>query len=118
MCALLGNTRLCRRRVKFILLLALFWWLNSNAVHAQDMNISGDAGVVLLRWAITQGGPSVLVLVIGWSYRRDLLGALNEKDQVIDVLINATKQTAETNMKLTAVVEALSVEIRRLESSR
>lgn len=135
MCVLLGNPQTCRRRLKGGSLILLWLWLSSNALHAQDLaqGISGPEGA-LIRWAMTQGGPSVIAILIAMSYRRDLLGVIKEQKDAIAVLrselitqrkddrevMNALlamveKSTAATE-RVTASVNALTVEVRRDES--
>ena len=121
MCA--WSPPMCRRRLKFLSLLGLFVWLSTNALKADEIVASPEASSQLIRWAITQGGPSVLVIVIGWSYRRDLLGVIVRKNEEIaaqweqnKLIVEMVRQTAQTNERLTAAVEALTVEVRRLDA--
>lgn len=109
---------LCRRRLKGGALVLLFMWLSANALHAQA--VIGETGTesTLVKWAITQGGPSVLVILIGLSYRRDLLGVISKQDQFIAVLTELVKQTAQVNERVMSAVEALRVEVRRLDEHR
>ena len=84
MCVILGNPQACRRRLKGGSLILLWLWLSTNALHAQDLT-QGVGGVegALIRWAMTQGGPSVIAILIAISYRRDLLGVISEQKQHI-----------------------------------
>lgn len=134
MCVILGNRQACRRRLKGASLILLWVWLSSNALHAQDLaqGLSGTEGA-LVRWAMTQGGPSVIAILIALSYRRDLLGVIKEQKEAIAVLrselitqrkddrevMNALlamveKSTAATE-RVTASINALAVEVRRDE---
>jgi predicted metalloprotease len=124
MCLLLSSdSKTCRRQVKGAALIGLFLWLSANALRAQEISSGGmETETTLLKWAISQGGPAVLVLVIGWSYRRDLLSVISRKEEDIEdqrehskMLVELIKQTAHTQERLTSVVEALTVEVKRLQ---
>jgi hypothetical protein len=68
----------------------------SSPVGATDMDF--------FRWAVTQGGLVVVVLVIFWSYRRDLAGLLKEEQQRTRVLTDLVERNT---VALTRLVDAV-----------
>jgi hypothetical protein len=108
---------ICRRRAKFVTATALVVTLFSNSLYGQSIDPTSsqimDGNFV--KWALTQGGLSIVLLVVLWSYRRDLQRAAEAKEQTVTVLMDMVSQNMQVLTKLTAVVESLSIEVRRLE---
>ncbi len=66
-----------------------------------------------MRYAVTQGGLLAVVLVLLWSYRKDSMGQLKEKDEQLAVMTtlvsNATvalTRSAEAGERMARAVEA------------
>ena len=66
----------------------------------------------LLRYAMTQGGLMLVVIVILWSYRRDFTRIQQRDDEKVAILIElvskniaALEHTGATNASLTRVIE-------------
>ena len=134
MCVLTRDRMLCRRRVKGGALLLLFAWLSSNAMSGQELGPAiGGGEVSLVKWAMSQGGAYVITILLGISYRRDLLGLIREQKQalsdlrsemlsqrqadekVMTSLVAMVEKSTAASERLTAAVNALAVEVRRVE---
>lgn len=57
-----------------------------------------------VRWALTQGGLVVALLIIAWSYRRDLVHIIRDQDSKVQVL---TALVQEATAAQTRVADAI-----------
>lgn len=74
--------------------------------------MSGETDLV--RYAITQGGLLAVVLVLLWSYRRDAMRQLSEKDERLAVMTElvrlstaALTRSADASERMARAVENL-----------
>jgi hypothetical protein len=79
----------------------------------------------LLRYALTQGGLAVVVLVLMWSYRRDFTRILDAKEDRLVVMatmvsanIAAATRSAEASEAQQQAIERLSRVVDRLDERR
>ena len=84
-----------RQRFYTILIPVLVYLLAQSAyAQAIDPDVLKEGGIV--RWALSQGGITIALLVFGWSYRRDLIRAAEEKKKEADERkIEAAEQIRE-----------------------
>lgn len=107
-----------KRRTKFFVALSTCFLLYGNAIYGQSIDPSAAASGLdsnFVKWSLTQGGLTIVLIMVLWSYRRDLQRVSEAKEQTITVLMQMVTQNITINTKLTTLVESLSVEIRRLE---
>jgi predicted metalloprotease len=71
----------------------------------------------LIRYGITQGGLVLVVLVIFWSYRRDLVRLIDAKDQNLRVLTELVASNTSAATRMAEAVEAQEKVIERLTSA-
>lgn len=67
------------------------------------------------RYAITQGGLLFVVLVLLWSYRRDNLGALKEREDQIRVMADMVSKSTEALTKSADASERMARAVENLE---
>ena len=75
---------------------------------------SGSIEQDFWRWAIIQGGLLVALLIVLWSYRKDLVGALSAERERSTVLIELVKSSTAANAKSAAASEATEKAVHRL----
>lgn len=90
--------------------------LSTLAVFAFSINgawaqgLSGEQSVGLLgesdfvKWALTQGGLVIVLIIVGWSYRRDLTRLLQEEKERTKIL---TDLVQESTTALTRMADAV-----------
>ena len=71
----------------------------------------------LIRYGITQGGLVLVVLVIFWSYRRDLVRLIDAKDQNLKILTELVATNTAASTRVAEAVEAQEKVIERLTSA-
>lgn len=69
----------------------------------------------LMRYAITQGGLLFVVLVLLWSYRRDNLGALKEREDQIKVMADMVSQSTAALTKSADASDRMARAVESLE---
>lgn len=82
------------------------------AVIAISIESLGD--VDLFRYAMTQGGLLVVVLVLLWSYRKDLKASNAKQDERIEVLTNLVATNTAAMTRAAAASEANEKAAHRL----
>lgn len=106
-----------RGRLKLSLLLAiLLAFVGSVAAHQAPSGPfpSGSMEPDFWRWAIIQGGLLVALLIVLWSYRKDLVGALAAERERATVLIELVRSSTAANEKSAAASEATEKAVHRL----
>jgi hypothetical protein len=71
----------------------------------------------LLRWALTQGGLVVVLLVILWSYRKDFMSTLQQQRDVTTQMAAALKEASGALATHSEAVRAQSVAFAQLADS-
>lgn len=117
-----------KRVAEFWGCVALVWLLYTNALRAQTIDFTNVQDGV--KYVATQGGLTIALLVMGFSYRRDLMRASDEarreadarkaeaaakvaeKEQQLEVLVELVRANTSSNAELVATVKALAVDIR------
>lgn len=52
-----------------------------------------------LKWALTQGGLVIVVLIIGWSYRRDLVWVAKQEEEKAKILTDLVEKSTAAMTK-------------------
>jgi hypothetical protein len=73
---------------------------------AADPVIAPELSENFIRYALTQGGLLSLVIVIGWSYRRDFTKMLDNKTEHISILTQLVAQSSVAQAQNAAALEA------------
>lgn len=84
------------------------------AVDAQQNGGEGPASEAFWKWAIVQGGLALVVLVGGWSYRRDLMRLVREGEERITVLTSLAERSASAMQSAADATREQSAAIERL----
>lgn len=53
--------------------------LNGGGLQGGDLGVLGESDFI--RWALTQGGLVLVLIIMGWSYRRDLVRVAKEEEE-------------------------------------
>lgn len=61
----------------------------------------------ILKWALTQGGVVLVLLIVVWSYRRDFTRLMARDDEKIAILTELVGQTRASMEGHRAVIEGL-----------
>lgn len=69
------------------------------------------------KWALTQGGVIVALLVIVWSYRRDFVRIINHERDKVDTLLKLVGESNSTMANSTAQHAATEKALHRLAKS-
>lgn len=62
----------------------------------------------LLRYGLTQGGLLAVVLVLLWSYRKDMIGKLADRDDHLIVMTGLVSKSTEAQWKSAEAVERMA----------
>lgn len=62
----------------------------------------------LLRYAMTQGGLLAVVLILLWSYRKDMIGKLTDRDDHLVVMTAIVSKSTEAQLKSAEAVERMA----------
>jgi len=109
-----------RLRVELGLILALLIMIvivgvaAASPVPPLDAAAAGESEIDLMRWAITQGGLTLALIVVLWSYRRDLRRDAEEKHVQLAVLVALVRESTAANEKSAAASEANEKAVHRL----
>ena len=100
------------RQRAYIVTILLLIFLMVRAAYAQalDPDVLKEGGIV--RWALSQGGITIALLVFGWSYRRDLIRAAEEKKREVEERkIEAAEEIRERKEEAAAKLREKNVTI-------
>lgn|SRR3990167_5132055 len=106
-----------RMRLKLSLVAIMLIALVASAVASQPGAAPFPAGSMepdFWRWAIIQGGLLVALLIVLWSYRKDLVGALVGEREQLAIMIELVRSSTAANEKSAAASEATEKALHRL----
>lgn len=112
-----------------LLILTLMWFVAPPAMtvasQSEQSTASAGADPEFVKWAFTQGGLVLVVLILGWSYRRDMLRIAAKDGEKIELLTElvrdastavqaSTSQSAATEKSIHRLARAIEVGNNRL----
>jgi hypothetical protein len=105
-----------RRRLKLTLVVLVLSAFVASAAASQGSLSTPSTPIEqeFWRWAIIQGGLLVALLIVLWSYRKDLVGVLASERERSSVLIELVKNSTAANEKSAAASEATEKAVQRL----
>ena len=98
-----------RSRIELSLAALILGTLCVNAAYGMQLAETplpgGFTDPSFVRWMLTQGGLTVLLIVVLWSYRRDLVRIGAKDEEKIAVLTQLVSDNIQAMTRLTDVIE-------------
>lgn len=96
---------------------AVIMILSTAELLAQGLDFSPAGQENLVRYAITQGGLLIVLIIGAWMYRRDFVNIFNRQSETITVLSTALSASTAAISSTRAAVESLDRNVERLVTS-